>query len=420
MSLPWIGLLQCLSGVAAVVLVLRLVFGYARKKKSPALWTALIIAIGAEIGTILLSLNEPDAADLLQETLTLICTVSFPYMMFRCGRKSTFLLFSLAYCATVDYFVTIIPTKQPSTICLLIDIIVCLLAIGVHKANIKAPPESLDRISAWIFNAVFIADLSAYYSGMLNKDASYYAGVSVVLKVFSLAMICVSVLLIVRKILVTQRAERIAAEQLALQLRHYEDLVEKNQSVRAFRHDYENNLLSLGALLDSGQTEDARDYVHKLQCAVHTAAYTFTTGNYLADAILSDKAVQAQKGEVQISFDGTVPEKGVDNPDLCTILCNLLDNAIRGCQNCAPCSVELTGRETADRWLLTVRNPVSEKVRIKNGTIQTSKTDKENHGIGLANIRRTAAKYNGYVELQCDDRAFTAEVGLMLHKEEIK
>ena len=420
MNLPWIGLLQCISGVAAIVLVLRFVFGYAWKKKSPELWIALIIAIGAEIGTILLSLNEPDAADLLQETLTLICTVSFPYMMFRCGRKSTFLLFSLAYCATVDYFVTIIPTKQPSTICFLIDIIVCLLAIGAHKANTKAPLESLDHVSAWIFIAVLIADLSAYYSGMLNKDASYYAGVSVVLKVFSLAMICVSVLLIVRKILATQRAERIATEQLVLQLRHYEDLVEKNQSVRAFRHDYENNLLSLGALLDSGQTEDARDYVQKLRSDVHNAAYTFTTGNYLADAILSDKAAQAQKSGIQFFFDGTVPEKGIDNLDLCTILCNLLDNAIRGCHNCAPCLVELTGRETADRWLLTVCNPVEKKITIKNGTIRSSKTDRENHGIGLANIRRTAAKYNGYVELQCDDRTFTAEVGLMLHREDTK
>ena len=416
--MQWIGFLQCVTGAAAVTLVLHCVFGYAWKKKTLALWIALIVAMAAGIGTILLSRSEPDAADLLQEVLSLVCTASFPYLLLRFGRKSTFLLFGLAYCATVDYFVTIIPAKQPGTTCFLVDIIVCLLAAGAHKASIKAPPGSLDRVSAWIFIAVFIADLSAYYSGMLNKDASYYVGVSAALKVFSLAMICGSVLLIVRKILATQRAERMAADQLALQLRHYEDLIEKNQSVRAFRHDYENNLLSLGALLDSGQTEDARDYVRQLQGDVHAAAYAFATGNYFADAILSDKAEVAKGKDIRISFSGTVPKKGIANLDLCTILCNLLDNAVRGSEARAPCTVELDGRETADRWLLTVENPVQQKVVIRDGTIRTSKADAENHGIGIANIRRAAEKYHGYLELGCDDHCFTAEVGLMLNTEE--
>lgn len=416
----WIGFLQCVTGVTAVTLVLHCVFGYAWKKKTLVFWISLIAATAAGIGTILLSRSEPDAAVLLQEVLSLVCTASFPYILLRFGRKSTFFLFGLAYCATVDYFVTIIPTKQPGTTCFLIDIIVCLLAVGAHKASIKAPPESLDRVSAWIFIAVFIADLSAFYSGMLNKDASYYAGVSAVLKAFSLAMICGSVLLIVRKILATQRAERMAAEQLALQLRHYEDLIEKNQSVRAFRHDYENNLLSIGALLDSGQTEDARDYVRQLQGDVHAAAYAFATGNYFADAILSDKAEVAKGKDIRISFSGTVPKKGIANPDLCTILCNLLDNAIRASDPCAPCTVELDGRESVDRWLLTVKNPVTQKVVIRGGTIRTSKTDTENHGIGIANVRRAAEMYRGYLDLECDDHCFTAEVGLMLNREETK
>lgn len=420
MSLQWIGLLQCISGVTAVTLVLRCIFDYTRKKQSAAFRIALFAAIGAEIGVLFLARRNPDAADLLQEALTLVCMIAFPYLLLRCGRKSTFLLFSLAYCATIDYIVTIIPTQHTGAAYFLLDILVCLLSLLVRKTNKKAPPNALDHVSAWIFTAIFIAELSAYYSGMLNKDASYYAGVSTGLRVLSLVLICGSVFLIIRRFLVIQRAERAAAEQLAIQLRHYEEVVEKNRSIHAFRHDYANNLLSIGALLDAGQTEDAREYVQQLQGDVQSAANAFTTGNYLADAILSDKETKAQADGIQITFDGTVPDAGIGNHDLCTILCNLLDNAVRGCRDCAPCTVEVTGRETADRWLLTVRNPVKQKIRIKNGTVPTSKADKENHGIGLAIARRTAEKYNGYVDLQCDDRTFTAEVGLMLNREETK
>ena len=420
MILHWIGLLQCVSGVTAVMLLLRCVFGYALKERRSAFRIALCAAAAAETGMLFLQRAEPDTADLLQEALILVCTVVFPYTLLRCGRRRTFLLFGLAYCATVDYIVAIVPAAYEDAAYVLIDALVCLLAVVLYKTDKKAPPGFLEQVPVWIYFAVFTADLSTFYSGMLNRDASYYVGVLIALRVLSQVLLCASILAIVRRILASQYAARTAAEQLAVQLRHYEQLVEKNRSVRAFRHDYENNLLSLGAILDAGQIDDAREYVRQLQSDVHSAGYGFATGSYLADAILSDKAAAAAEQGVQITFIGTVPERGIVNPDLCTILCNLLDNAVRGSLPCAPCTVDLDGRETADRWLLTVRNPVAQKVVIRAGAIRTSKADGENHGIGLANVRHAAEKYQGYLELQCDDHCFTAEVGLMLNTEETK
>ncbi len=416
----WIGLLQCLTGVAAVTLVLHCVFGYAWKKRRGAVWAALFAAAAVESGILFCSHHAPQTVELLQEAWTLVCSVAFPYASLQYSRKRTFLLFSLTYCATADYLVSFIPMRYINIACILIDVLVCVLAMIVYRSNQKLPPYFLDHVPIWIPAAVFAADWSAYYSGMLNQDASYHTEVSIALKVASLALICVSVLLIARRYLAAQRAERNALKQLAVQIRHYEDMVEKNRSVRALRHDYENNLLSIGAILDAGQTAQARDYVRHLQGKVHAAGYAFTTGNYFSDALLSDKAAAAAEKNIRISFSGTVPERGMANPDLCTILCNLLDNAVRGSAPCAPCMVELDGREASDRWLLTVKNPVRQKVVIRGGTIRSSKEDKENHGIGLANVRRTAETYNGYLDLKCDDHCFTAEVGLILNTEERK
>lgn len=413
----WIGLLQCVTAATAVTLTLHRVFGYAWKRGRRTVWIALLIAAAAGAGVMLSSRAEPDAADLIREALILVCAIVFPYALLRFNRKRTFLLFGLAYCATTDYIVSVIPTAHTAFAYILLDVLIGVSALIACKANRKAPPGFPDQVSVWIYIAVFTADLSAYYGGMLHQDTTYYAGVSVALKAVSLVLICISILLLVRRYLAIQRAERTALEQLAMQLRHYDDLVEKNRRVRALRHDYENNLLSIGAILDAGQTEDARDYVRRLQGEVHAAAYTYATGNYFADAILSDKASAAEEKGIRISFGGTVPEKGIANPDLCTILCNLLDNAVQGSVLCAPCAVDLDGRETADRWLLQVKNPVAHKVDVRGGVIRTSKADKENHGLGLANVRRAAERYDGYLELKCDDHCFTAEVGLMLKSE---
>ena len=413
----WVGLLQCITCPAAVTLVLRFVFGYTLRERRLPFWVALCTAAAAGCGVQYFYLLDPETAALFSEALILVCAAAFPYTLLRHRHKRTFLLFGLAYCATADYIVTIIPVRHTEVVYILLDILMCALAVYAGLSRRTAPADFLEQIPVWIYITVFAADLSEFYSGKLRVDASYFSGVSAALKLLSLALVIGSVILVVRRYLAMQHAEQAAVEQLAVQLRHYEDLVEKNRRIRALRHDYENNLLSLGALLDADQADEARAYVRKLQSDVHAAAYTYSTGNFLSDAILSDKASAAKEKGIQISFSGTVPEKGIANPDVCTILCNLLDNAIRAS---TAGQVELDGRETEDRWLLTVKNPVAQKVVIRGGTIRTSKADKENHGLGIANVRRAAEKYNGYLELDCTDSCFTAEVGLMLNTEDTK
>ena len=417
--MQYIAWMQCPVGVCAEILMLHFVFGYAWKKKRTWFWSVLGVAVPIQLALVLFSGQDAQTADLLQETFTLLCSVVFPYTVLQRKRKRTFFLFSVVYCATIDYIVFLIPTDRQSAAYLLTETLVIGWILLFWKVwGIRAPSDFLEQIPAWLYMVIFTADLNAYYGGMLNRDTSYYAQVSAVLRIVSFAMMAFGVVYIVHRYLSVRLAEQQANQQIAAQLRFYEEYAEKNRAVRAFRHDYENNLISLGVFLQAGQLADAQAYVQKLQGDVQSTANAFTTGNYLADAILSQKAALAAERKIEIDFSGTVPKSGIDHTDLCTILCNLLDNAIRAAEPSAPCRVELVGRETADRWKLTVRNPVKQRVPIRGGSIRTSKADRENHGIGLANVKRSAENYGGYLELQCDDRYFTAEVGMMLNMEE--
>lgn len=60
--------------------------------------------------------------------------------------------------------------------------------------------------------------------------------------------------------------------------------------------------------------------------------------------------------------------------------------------------------------ILSVRNPVSSPVLIRNNTVVTSKKDPVSHGIGLSNVDTVVRKYHGTSVLKCEDGWFSFSV----------
>lgn len=100
--------------------------------------------------------------------------------------------------------------------------------------------------------------------------------------------------------------------------------------------------------------------------------------------------------------------------DLCTILSNALDNAIEACEKISSDEQKIILVKCSyikHIQFIWISNPVAEDVKIINNTVETSKADKNIHGIGLYNIRRTVAKYEGEFEISCKDKMFVMDIG---------
>ncbi|MEZ3514546.1 MAG: ATP-binding protein [Lachnospiraceae bacterium] len=104
----------------------------------------------------------------------------------------------------------------------------------------------------------------------------------------------------------------------------------------------------------------------------------------------------------------TMPEE-----DLVTLLTNLLDNAIEACEKLDPSNMSIDRIiqfkmiwETG-QLVLSIRNPVSSPVRIKNNTIVTSKKDSIQYGIGLSNVDFVIKKYGGTSIIACENGWFS-------------
>ena len=407
--------------VTSIVLLLNKVFGYDyRVRKIPtAVVSVLLFALNIVAS---LKIANPDDVDLYTELMGFGLGIIYPYLLFKPEKKTVFLKFALAVCATYDFVVLSLCSAFNVQSLMINRIAYCavyaiVMLFGVvlgRKVRGRIPEDFLSRIPTMIYIVIFFASLSAFYDITSLIDSDYSAGIATGIRLFlSLLVVwCIVTVALRYSNLISRQRE--AELQLEMELKHYEEMTQKNREIRSFRHDYQNNLSSLRVMVAEDRREDALNYIDNLNIPIEKTQNKYATGNYLADAILSGKSAQAEKQGAIICFKGNVPQHGISNNDLCKILANGLDNAIRGCNDCTPCTVSVEAKQQANWFTVVIKNPVKDKVQIKNNTVKTSKADKENHGFGLENIKRVAKKYNGRVELACDENEFTLKVFMML------
>lgn len=384
-----------------------------RVKKVPLIITSVALA------ALMFLLVWKNLIDIANISMALFYMIT-PYMALDLKKKKLFILFGFVLDCFFDVLTqvfTLLFRIKSSTIIyntifsawFLVCIFISLLLY--YKKHFVIPKFFLEQIPTIFYILFFIAFF--VISLMLDKDKEtfgllelYLAGGFVIISFFGISYIVVKYITVSSK----QKESEI---QLEMQAEHYQDLAEKNRDIRRFRHDIKNNLLALDILLSDGKYDEAKKYIDSMNESVKETENRFSTGSYLADAILSHKADEIKNDKLDIEFSGTVPSERISNNDLCTILTNSIDNAARACKEVAPCKINVTSDETEKGCTITVSNPVLNKVEIKNNSIKTSKKDAQNHGFGIENIKKVAEKYRGFVRLSCTDSEFTIKIGLL-------
>ena len=421
-------IIRVVLGFSCVLVLLGKVFGYERRK------SIVPFAVFATFLAALLTVAEifaktPEDAYNYGDDIFTPFVLFIPYFLFKPKKKRTFFLFSFAFSGVSEYFWYMIYSvftaldegiTQYSGInlviyCVLYSLI--LISSFVLKATRKKREHSyiLEEINPWLYLCLFVVQFSAYYE--LQEGAADDRAFVAIMKLISIGLLIGSIIYVVSLYMRISAKNEENEMLLEAELRRYEDTIIKNEEIRRFRHDYINNLLSLGALIGNEKNKEASEYIKDLTNRLENTKINFNTGNYLADAIISDKAKRAESDGNKIEFYGYFPCAGIKNSDVCTILSNLLDNAIEACAPYPPCTIKVTSEIKRGGTVITVSNPVKNRVEIKYNTIKTSKADGSNHGYGIGNVRSVAKKYAGELRLTCEDGVFTAEVLWLMENE---
>jgi hypothetical protein len=202
-------------------------------------------------------------------------------------------------------------------------------------------------------------------------------------------------------------------ENMETQVSFYDNISKTNKKLREFKHDYENLKIGLNAYLADNDIEGAKEYIDSCDNILDSNYIIYRTGHNILDALISYKANEVKKDKIEIVFNGVLP-KGVLTPtDLCIVFGNTIDNAIEAClkldRNIVK-TIEINIRKAGDYLFISITNPVEKKVRIFNNTINTTKEDKDNHGIGLTSLKNIVDKYDGHIQLESTDSLFKISV----------
>ena len=219
-------------------------------------------------------------------------------------------------------------------------------------------------------------------------------------------------------------------ELVESQTKYFEDKARSDNEIRAMRHDMKNNVQVLMLLLENGEYDQMKEYLEEMGENLQVADISAHTGNTVADAIIADKTSQASAKGIKLKSSGVISGVDISPVDTCRILANLLDNAIEAVSadelsDLDPDSklIDLQFKKTENYFTIVVTNPCYKVPEIEDGKIVTSKSDKNEHGFGMSNIKNAADNYEGELQVSCDPKPygfeFTAQIVFPVKREDL-
>ena len=239
-----------------------------------------------------------------------------------------------------------------------------------------------------------------YYTKEILPNINIHYGEIFFLQIF--ACICLFAALLVNqrigKILRAQQKLQLLEQQAAQQENYIREAKIRYQKTSSFRHDIKNHLIVLAKLLKDGQTEEAFGYLENLEGISSELSYPVWTGNGAVDALLGSKCFIAEQKGIEIRCEIRLPEDGgVKDVDWCILLSNAVDNAIAGCEEVDGDGryIHISDKRKGNFYVLSIENSCRRDLQepIKEGT-------------GLFNMRATAKKYEGTVDISVSQGVF--------------
>ena len=208
----------------------------------------------------------------------------------------------------------------------------------------------------------------------------------------------------------------------------YHLLYEKQQELRRFRHDSSAHLQAIASIAEGAGDQRVLSYVSELM-GQQAEMKHLATGNLIGDAVVNAYYSKGLRDGIHVELVGQFSESfDISETALCVIFTNVIANAYEAALRCKEDrSVRISFTNFRDHQFIRVQNPTSERPVIEDGIIQlgqTTKADKENHGLGVRNILDAVKHAGGQVQWNLEEQdgqidVFT-EIQLPIHPDTVK
>ena len=201
------------------------------------------------------------------------------------------------------------------------------------------------------------------------------------------------------------RTQELKEQRYSDQLKHLDELAAAHEKERKIRHDWSNHLLSIRSYLSKGKYDELAEYIDNVIDYESMGHNMIDTGNTVIDAVVSAKRNTARGKGIDFYLDMQIPEQlNINASDCCIIIGNALDNAIEACEKVY--GHRYIKFEMNYRRQTLVCRIVNSAAGENRRFPETTKKDKEHHGIGVTNIIDTLDKYDNVYRFEQKDGEF--------------
>lgn len=176
---------------------------------------------------------------------------------------------------------------------------------------------------------------------------------------------------------------------------NYQKDIEFYNKLHTLKHDMKHIYRYMDELIKQKDLKTLQSVVEKNMELIQSDHLYKLANHTIMDMVLKDKKTYADDHGISFESDIRLPQQvEMEDLDIYILLSNLLDNALQHCDMKHP-YVKIKGEIKDEYICFKTMNSITESVLQNNPSFITTKSDKENHGYGLASIHQIVNKYDG-------------------------
>lgn len=300
------------------------------------------------------------------------------------------------------------------TVVIVLYIINKFLKTKIGEEEINVPKTSRIMLPV-ICGVIFAISYMIYAMDQTeNEEQKFFAYIILLVAILGIGIIVVMLLHI------SQQKENFKL-QAELENRYNEQqkayfmmMFEQQEETKRFRHDILNHLICIQDQMRRGHYLEAETYVSNVLNNLDAIrGMQYDVGNEVVNVLLNYYLLPVRE-QCNIGIDGYLGNlEHISQMDLCTIISNLLKNAVEAVDKDGEIAVHIVRKEKYVQ--VDIHNSCKTMPQISRmEEIKTSKADKENHGYGLDNVKKTVEKNHGKFQYYVKGTWFYTETILLI------
>lgn len=176
-------------------------------------------------------------------------------------------------------------------------------------------------------------------------------------------------------------------------------------------HDFKHNIMNLMSMAENNDIQGIKQYLEEENDLLGKKLFYYKTGNETVDIILNIKQKLAENKGITFIINAEVPKDcRISSMDFSSLLGNLLDNAIEASEKEVNPFIEVNMKSVKEYLIINILNKYTEY----DGHLETTKSEKHMHGIGIHSVKQTVKKYSGEFYVEISNNIFNVKMMIPL------